>query len=131
MYSVYDPSKWSFELDGMTVTAIAEGGVNWEKAEAKGEAKWGIQGDAIWQKTINTGYKLTVAIMRNCPQKAQIVRKYKSNDFMTVSASHPDLDETFSGTKAVFEEEPNFEGGTEAGDLELVFYVFDGDTDVK
>ena len=128
-FAVYDPKLWNVEINGMTITAIAEGGVNWEKVEANGEAKWGIKGDAIWQKTNNTAYKLTVSVMRHCPQKAQLINLFKTSEPFAASASHPDLHERFGGTMALFEEEPAFEGGTEAADVELALYVFDGATE--
>ena len=128
-FATYDPKGWNVELDGITITSIAEGGVTWEKSEANGEAKWGLMGDAIWQKSCNTAYKLTVSIMRHCPQKSQIMAMFKRGEPFPVSASHKDLGERFGGTMAVFEEEPSFEGGTEASDLELGLYVFDGKTE--
>lgn len=129
IFANYDPKGWNVEINGITITAIAEGGVTWEKKEANGEAKWGAMGDAIWQKSHNTAYGLTVSIMRHCPQKSQLISLFKKNTPFPVSASHKDLGERFSGTMAVFEEEPSFEGGTEASDLELTLYVFDGTTE--
>lgn len=129
-YAVYDPKLWNVEINGVTITSIAEGGVNWEKVEANGEAKFGISGDAVWNKTNNTAYKLTVSIMRHCPQKSAIVDLFKTSEPFPVSASHSGLGESFSGTMALFEEEPNFEGGTEAADLELAIFVFDGETSI-
>ena len=129
LFGIYDPKDWIVELDGITITAIGEGGVTWEKAESNGEAKWGIGGDAIWQKGTNGGYTLTISVMRHCPQKSQNISKFKRSVPFPVNTSHKDLKERFGGTKAVFEEEPSFEGGTEAGDLELKLYVFDGKTE--
>ena len=125
-FATYDPKKWVVELNKIAITAIAEGGVTWEKVEANGEAKWGIMGDAIWQKSNNTAYKLTVSVMRHCPQKSQIMNLFNTSEPFPVNASHEDLGEAFSGTMALFEEIPSFEGGTEAGDLEISLYVFDG-----
>lgn len=129
IYGTYDPKGWVVEFDGITITAIGEDGVNWEKAEANGEAKWGSQGDAIWQVSHNTAYNLTVSVMRHCPQKAQIISMFKRGVPFPVSASHKALGERFGGTMAVFEEEPSFESGTEAGDLELTLLVLDGKTE--
>lgn len=126
IFANYDPKKWVVELNKTTITAIAEGGVSWEKVEANGEAKWGVMGDAIWQKSNNTAYKLTVSVMRHCPQKSIIMDLFNRAEPFPVSASHEDLGEAFNGTMALFEEIPSFEGSTEAGDLELGIYVFDG-----
>lgn len=128
-FANYDPKGWVVEFNGMTITSIAEGGVTWEKSESNGEAKWGMCGDAIWAKSHNSGYTLTVSVMRHCPQKAQLINMFKRNEPFPVSASHKDLGERFGGTMALFEEEPSFEGSTEAGDLELKVLVFDGKTE--
>lgn len=129
IYGTYDPKDWVVEINGMTITAIGEDGVTWEKSEANGEAKVGVLGDTIWQKTNNSLYNLTVTIMRHCPQKAQIIALFKSGDPFPVSATNKALGERFGGTMAVFEEEPSFEAGTEASDIELTLLVFDGKTE--
>ena len=128
-FAVYDPKGWDVEIDGVTITAIGENGVSWEKVEANGEAKWGNMGDAIWQKSNNTAYKLTVSVMRHCPQKKHLISLFKTSEPFSATASHKDMNERFGGTVALFEEEPSFEGGSEASDLELSIYVFDGATE--
>lgn len=128
-FATYDPKGWNVEIAGVTITSIAEGGVTWEKNEANGEAKWGLVNDAIWNVTNNSSYKLTVSIMRHCPQKEFIMSLFKKTTPFAVSASHKELGERFGGTMALFEEEPSFEGSSEAGDLELSLYVFDGKTE--
>lgn len=128
-YSTYDPKDWDVEINGMTITAIAEDGVSWEKSEANGEAKWGAMGDVIWQKSHNGAYTLTVSVMANCPQKDALIALFKTSDPFPVSATNKPLGERFGGTMALFEEEPSFERGTEAGDIELVLLVFDGKTE--
>ena len=49
-YDVYNFKDFDVEIDGMTITAITEDGLSWEKAEANGEAKIGALGDVIWQE---------------------------------------------------------------------------------
>lgn len=128
-YSVYNPDDWDVEINGYTITSIGEDGVTWEKAEANGEMKRGIgKHEGIWQQSNDTTYNLTVSVLANCPQLKYIIPLFKRTTPFAVSAVNKKLGLSFSGTMAMFEEEPSFEMGAEAGDIELTMVVFDGVT---
>ena len=127
-YDVYNFKDWVVEIDGMTITAIAEDGVTWEKSESNGEAKKGALGDVIWQVRNDDVYNLTVPVLANCPQLPSLIKLFRTTDPFPVSATNKKLGLSFSGTMALFEEEPSFEFGVEAGDVELNICVFDGKT---
>lgn len=129
-YDVYNFKDWDVEIDGITITAIAEDGVSWEKAEANGEAKVGALGDVIWQVRNQQVYNLTVTVLANCPQLSTIVSLFKTTTPFAVSAVNKNLGISLTGTMALFEEEPSLEFGVEAGDIELNITVFDGVTTV-
>lgn len=127
-YDVYDAKDWAVEIAGVTITGLGEDAVTWEKAEANGEMKRGSQGDGIWQVTNDETYNLTVTVLANCPQLKHLISLFKKTEPFAVSAINKKLGLSFSGTQALFEEEPSFEFGVEAGDIELTICVFDGKT---
>ena len=130
-YDVYNFKDWLVEINGVTITAITEDGVSWEKAEANGEAKIGALGDVIWQVRNQDVYNLTVTVLANCPQLSQIVSLFRTTTPFPVSAVNKNLGMSLTGTMALFEEEPSLEFGVEAGDIELKICVFDGKTNVE
>ena len=125
-YDVYNFKDFNVEIDGMTITAITEDGLSWENAEANGEAKIGALGDVIWQVRNQNVYTLTVTVLANCPQLPSLIKLFKTTDPFPVNATNKKLGLCLSGTMALFEEEPSFEFGIEAGDVELKLCVFDG-----
>lgn len=129
-YDVYNFKDWLVEINGMTITAIAEDGVSWEKAEANGEAKIGACGDVIWQVRNQDVYNLTVTVLPNCPQLSSVVSLFRQTTPFHVSAVNKSLGISLTGTMALFEEEPSLEFGVEAGEIELNICVFDGKTTV-
>lgn len=114
-------------VDGVYITGLAEDMVSGSKDEDLIAASVGGQGDVVKNVVNNPLGQVTITIQATSPQRAFLMSLKNRTDEYPVTVNNAVLGESFGGQQASLLSMPELSEGTEVGELEFVFQVFDYD----
>lgn len=125
MVKEYDPKDCVVLVDGNTLTGLSEDMVTGEKDEDNFETAVGAQGDVVVNVSRNELGTVTVTLQATSPFNSVLKNMAATRAVCSIWVNHTGLNERFGGNKAMVKKTPSVELGTEAGDREYEFQVFD------
>lgn len=124
-FTTYDAKSCTIMIDGVYITGLSEDMVSGEKDEEFFSTAVGAQGDVVRSNINNDLGTITLTVQTTCPQKAFLTSLAKRDDTFPIWVINKALGERMGGTMANLKNYPSIERGTEAGDMEFEFQVFD------
>ncbi len=121
----YNALECSVLVDDVAITGVGEDYVSGEKDEDYFSPSVGAQGDTVKHEIVNDLGQITITIQSTSPQRAFLMSLAKKKETFPIWVINKELGERFGGTMANLLSAPSLERGTEAGDMEFVFQVFD------
>ena len=121
----YDAKDCVVVVDGVYITGLGETMVTGEKDEELFATSVGAQGDVVKNVINNPLGKITISPQATSPQRGYLRSLANRTEPFPVWVTNKVLGERFGGTQCSLQAVPSRERGTEAGDMEFVFGVFD------
>lgn len=125
MLTEYNAKDTVITVGDVYITGLAETMVSGEKDEEFFSTAVGAQGDVVKNEINNDLGTMTVTVQATSPQKPYLMQLAKERAVFPIWAVNKTLGERMGGTQASIKKYPSMEQGTEAGDREFEFAVFD------
>ena len=128
MFSRYNSKDSVITVKDVHITGLAEDFWSFEKQEALAEDSVGGQGDVIRNEINNPLYDATITVQSTSPQVNFLYSLINEQTPFPVWNTNKTIGRKSGGNMALLSEVPSSEQGTEAGELEFKFTVYDGET---
>ena len=129
-FSRYNAKDTTIMVDGTYITALGEDMWNFEKEEDLAEDTVGAQGDVVRNEINNPIYKATVVVQRTSPQAKFLINLKNRTEPFSIWMINKALGLKEGGDRAMLSTAPATALGATAEDLEFVFTVYDGSSNV-
>lgn len=129
-FSRYNAKDSIITVDGTYITNLAEDFWSFEKQEALAEDSVGALGDVVHNEVNNTLYDATITVQATSPQTGFLFGLKNRTEPFPIYNTNNTLGRREGGSMALMTEMPSDEHGTEAGELEFKFVVYDGDIEI-
>lgn len=126
MFTRYNAKDSSIVIDNIYITGLAEDFWSFEKSEALGEDAVGAQGDVVRSTINNPIWEATVTVQTTSPQAKFLFGLMDREEPFPIWCINKSLGRKEGGSMALVTEAPADEHGSEAGELEFKFTVYDG-----
>lgn len=126
-FSRYNAKDNVVTVNGVHITGLAEDFWTFEKREAIADDAVGAMGDVIRNEKNDPIWDATVVVQATSPQANYLLSLRKETTPFPIWCTNKVLGRKEGGSMALMNEAPSDEMGTEAGELEFKFSVYDGD----
>lgn len=125
-FSKYNAKDSTIVVDGVYITGLAEDFWTFEKQEALAENIVGAQGDVVRSEINNDLWDATITVQATSPQAAFLFSLKDRTEPFPLWNINKSLGRREGGSMAMMTEAPSDEQGSQAGNLEFAFTVYDG-----
>lgn len=126
-FSRYNAKDNVVTVAGVHITGLAEDFWSFEKREAIADDAVGALGDIVRNEKNDPIWDATITVQATSPQANFLLALRKETQPFSVWCTNKALGRKEGGSMALMNESPADEMGTEAGELEFKFSVYDGD----
>lgn len=121
----YNAKDCTITWGDIYITGLAEDMVSGSKNEDFFSESVGAQGDVVINEKNDPLGTVTIKVHGTCPQRKFLIADAKAGTIKPLWVNNKSLGRKFGGTQARIKNFPEETEGTELGDLEFVFSVFD------
>lgn len=125
-FATYNAKNSVITVNGVHITGLAEDFWSFEKEEGLAENAAGAQGDTVRSEINNPIWTATITVQTTSPQANYLLGLMNETEPFPIWNINKQLGRKEGGNVALMSEAPSDEHGSEAGELEFTFTVYDG-----